>query len=148
MSEHSVPAIDSTVHLTNVWLKELCGELGRSDRRFAYRALRAVLHALRDRLTVAEVVDLGAQLPLLVRGIFYEGWSAESVPRKELRVSRFIEEVGDEFREDPSVSSEEIVWAVFGLLERHVSPGEIDDVQGVLSPKIRKLWPDGAKGHG
>jgi len=29
---------------------------------------------LRDRLTVDEAVNLGAQLPMLVRGFYYEGW--------------------------------------------------------------------------
>jgi uncharacterized protein (DUF2267 family) len=44
------------------------------DRRRAYRALAAVLHALRDRLTVDEVAQLGAQLPILVRGLYYDQW--------------------------------------------------------------------------
>jgi uncharacterized protein (DUF2267 family) len=31
-----------------------------------------VLHALRDRLTVEEASDLAAQLPMLIRGLYYE----------------------------------------------------------------------------
>ena len=65
MSVDTIGAIESTVHLTNLWLQELMEELGWRDRQRAYHALRVVLHALRDRLTVAEAVDLGAQLPML-----------------------------------------------------------------------------------
>jgi len=42
------------------------------DERRAYNALRAVLHALRDRLTTEEIAQFGAQLPTFVRGVYYE----------------------------------------------------------------------------
>jgi uncharacterized protein (DUF2267 family) len=75
MSLTGLAAFDSSIHLTNGWLKELSEILQwREDRGRAYLALRAVLHALRDRLTVSEVADLAAQLPMVVRGFFYEGW--------------------------------------------------------------------------
>ena len=59
------------------------GVAAGGDRRSAYRALRSVLHVLRDRLTPEQAVHLGAQLPLLVRGIFYDGWriAANHAPR-------------------------------------------------------------------
>ena len=46
------------------------GVAAGGDHRSAYRALRSVLHVLRNRLTPEQAVHLGAQLPLLVRGIF------------------------------------------------------------------------------
>jgi Uncharacterized conserved protein (DUF2267) len=46
-------------------------------------ALRSVLHVLRNRLTPEQAVHLGAQLPLLVRGIFYEGWRIAGKPSDE-----------------------------------------------------------------
>ena len=73
MSATGLDVFDETIHKTNSWLKEISEALG-SDRRGAYRALRAVLHALRDRLTVDEAAHLGDQLPMLVRGIYYEAW--------------------------------------------------------------------------
>jgi uncharacterized protein (DUF2267 family) len=36
-----------------------------------------MLHALRDRLPPEIAVHLSAQLPMLVRGIYYEGWKAD-----------------------------------------------------------------------
>jgi uncharacterized protein (DUF2267 family) len=70
MSATGLEVFDKTVHTTNAWLKEIMEATGL-DRRRAYRALAAVLHALRDRLTVDEVAQLGAQLPILVRGLYY-----------------------------------------------------------------------------
>ena len=70
MSQTGLSAFDSTIHTTNVWLQEVMERLGWQDRHRAYLALRAVLHALRDRLTVEEVAPSGAQLPMLMRGFY------------------------------------------------------------------------------
>jgi len=69
-----VEIIDHSVEKTRVSLNELAAELGSDDHRYAYRVLRAVLHAVRDRLTIDEAAQLAAQLPELIRGIYYEGW--------------------------------------------------------------------------
>jgi uncharacterized protein (DUF2267 family) len=68
MSTHAIAPIEHAVRTTSSWITELAEDLGWEDRWRAYKALGAVLHALRDRLTVAETADLGAQLPLLIRG--------------------------------------------------------------------------------
>ena len=65
MSATGLEVFDKTVQTTNAWLKEIMDATGL-DRRKAYRVLAAVLHTLRDRLTVDEVAQLGAQLPILV----------------------------------------------------------------------------------
>lgn len=70
---------DKTVQTTNAWLKEITEATGL-DRRRAYRVLAAVLHALRDRLTVDEVAQLGAQLPILVRGLYYDNGTPPESP--------------------------------------------------------------------
>jgi uncharacterized protein (DUF2267 family) len=59
---------DATVHKTNEWLNDVMDALSSRDQHQAYAAMRATLHALRDRLTVEEVAQLGAQLPMLIRG--------------------------------------------------------------------------------
>jgi uncharacterized protein (DUF2267 family) len=67
--------IERSVEKAHVWLDEVAGQLGTDDHRQAYRVLRAYLHALRDRPTVDEAAQLAAQLPALIRGIYYEGWT-------------------------------------------------------------------------
>jgi len=122
-------------------------ELGWEDRERAYHALGAVLHALRDRLTVAEAADLGAQLPLLIRGLYYEGWNPTGKPVKEHRKEDFLAHIAAALRGHPEVFPEGVAWAVFKLLQGHVSAGEIGDVKHILPVQIRALWPEGEVGY-
>lgn len=141
MSVTAIPHIERSVHMANAWLKELAEELGWEDRERAYHALRVVLHAVRDRLTVDEAADMGAQLPLLIRGLYYEGWDPSSMPVKERRREQFLHHITAAFPGDAGIYPESIAWAVFKVLERHVSSGEIKDVLHVLPEEIRSLWP-------
>lgn len=141
MSHSAIPAFDTTIQLTNTWIHEIMEELGWQDRHRGYQALRAVLHAIRDRLTISEIAHLGAQLPLLVRGIYYEGWNPSSTPAHVRQREEFLAPIADTFREHPEISPEGVVWAVFKVMERHISTGEIHDVKHVLPEKIRVLCP-------
>lgn len=143
MSVTTIPHIEASVHSANAWLKELAQELGWDDRQRAYHALRSVLHALRNRLTVDEAADLGAQLPMLIRGLYYEGWDPSSTPVKERHKEVFLQHIAADFRNDAEAYPEGIAWAVFKVLERHVSSGEIRDVLHILPREIRSLWPAG-----
>src|SRR5262245_44369731 len=98
MSVTTIPHIEASVYTANVWLKEL----GWEDREQVYHGLRSVLHALRNRLTVDEAADLGAQLPLLIRGLYYEGWDPSSTPVRERRKEVFLHHIAADFRDDPA----------------------------------------------
>jgi uncharacterized protein (DUF2267 family) len=135
------------VHTTNTWLKELMAELGWEDREQAYHALRAVLHALRDRLTVVEAADLGAQLPMLIRGLYYEGWTPTGKPVKERKREEFLSHISAAFPGKAAIFPESVAWGVFKVLQAHVSSGEIGDVKYVLPAQIRSLWPEGKVEH-
>lgn len=141
MSATGLKAFDSTLQLTNTWLSELMEGLDWPHRERAYHALRAVLHALRDRLPVDEVAALGAQLPLLVRGCYYEGWRPAGKPLKGGRRDELLAEIGAAFRDDREVEPEAVAQAVFRLLARHVTPGEIEGIKHHLPAELRALWP-------
>src|ERR1700716_1763239 len=85
-----VDVIDTTVQKTYRWIDEISEELGSIGRREAYRDLRAFLQTLRDRLTVDQAAELGSQLPMLVRGIYYEAWDPSRVPLK-MKAEEFVE---------------------------------------------------------
>jgi len=132
---------DRTVQITNLWLKELMDALGWDDRHQAYQGLRTTLHALRDRLTLAEMAQLGAQLPLLIRGVYYEGWDPTGQPHKARHTAEFLAPIGHHCAADPRVDAEQVARAVFTVLAHHVSAGELADISQVLPRELRALWP-------
>ncbi len=123
------------------WVNELCADLGWSERR-AYRLLRSVLHTLRDWLRADEMADLAAQLPTLVRGVYFEGWGPSDAPPAERSKADFIARVDADFADDPIYDTAVAIAAVFRLLDRHVSSGEIDQVRASMRKSLRKLWPE------
>jgi uncharacterized protein (DUF2267 family) len=144
MTATGLDVFDTTVQKTNRWLKDLTEGLGwreKEDRDRAYLALRCTLHALRDRITVQEVAQLAAQLPMLVRGFYYEGWDPTGKPLKDRHREDFLARIESEFRRDEAIDPEQVARAVFALLARKVSEGEIEDVRHGLPAEIRKLWP-------
>ncbi len=140
MSTTGLDVFDRTIHKTHIWLKELMDVLDCEDRQQAYVALRATLHALRDRLTIEEVAQLAAQLPMLIRGFYYEGWDPTGKPIKERNVDDFLTRIDQEL--GPSaIDAEEAARGVFLVLANRISQGEIEDIEHVLPREIRDLWP-------
>jgi len=145
MSATGLDVFDATLHKTNTWLNELMEELASPDRHGAYVALRATLHALRDRLPVEEAAQLGAQLPMLVRGFYYEGWVPTRKPLKIRRKEEFLDRITQELRRNDPIDPESVACAVFTVLARRVTEGEIEDVKHVLPAALRSLWPEADK---
>ena len=144
MSVSTISAFETTTHKTNVWLKDLLMELGweNESHERAFHTLRTVLHALRDRLGVNESNDLASQLPMLIRGFYYETWIPEKTPVKERHREQFLEHIMDAFGNHDIVDAERIVRGVFRVLRKHISVGEINDVRHALPESIRQLFDD------
>jgi uncharacterized protein (DUF2267 family) len=138
------PSIAQTIQKTQEWLKELIDNGDLADTQESLAVLRAVLHHLRDRLTLEEVVDLGAQLPTLIRGIYYEGWQPRKRPTRIRSKQEFVYEVADKNFPN-AVPSEQAIRDVFALLAHHCDPGEISDVIGQLPGELKELWPKTAQ---
>lgn len=142
MSQTSLTAFDSTLQTTNIWLNDILDQLGWGDHHSAYQALRAVLHALRDRLSVDQSAALAAQLPLLVRGIYYEGWHPHGKPLKERHKEEFLTHIATAFQDHPDVNAELVARAVFQVLAKHVARGEIHSLQRSMPEELRDLWTE------
>jgi uncharacterized protein (DUF2267 family) len=143
----TLPNLNRSVQKTNVWLKDINYELSWFTLRRGCLALRAVLHALRDRLTTPEIAQLGAQLPIFIRGIYYEGWNPARTPIKFRSRELFLRQVRAEFAHtrNPDIDAEDVTRAIFRVLAKHVSKGELDQVRALLPHELRDLWPDAAK---
>lgn len=141
MSTTGINVFDQTIQKSNLWIKELMEELETKDKHFAYLAFRSVLHSLRDRLPKEEAMHLAAQLPLLIGGTFIDGWRLKAKPYKWNR-QEFFERIMKGFQFSRiHMNPERIARAVFQLLERHITAGEIEDVVFSLPKDLRNLWP-------
>jgi uncharacterized protein (DUF2267 family) len=132
---------EATLQKTNMWINHVMRLLPTDDRHTAYRALRATLHALRDRITVEEVAQLGAQLPMLIRGFYYEGWDPTGTPSKTLHRRQFLDRIAKAVSDADGKDPEQVARAIFAVLVQRISDGEIEDVKHVLPADIRDLWP-------
>lgn len=141
-----VNALNSTFEKTNTWIRHLTADGPFIDEPQAYSALRAVLHALRDRLRVDDAAHLASQLPMLIRGMYYEGWKPARTPLRERRLNDFLDHIDWNLGPGSEVDAELAAIAVFQLLSEKISPGEIDDIINALPGEIAELWcvPGGA----
>lgn len=141
MSSVGLESIDHTVQLTHLWINDLDARLGWDDKHRSYRLLRTVLQTLRDWLRVEEAAGLAAQLPELLRGVYYEHWRPATIPVKKRSRADFIGRFDDAFLTDPMVLTEDAVSAVFELLSDKITAGEVAQVRHALPADIRALWP-------
>ena len=79
MSATGLDVFDKTVQITNIWLNEIMEDIG-PDRRLAWKVLSVVLRKIRDRVPVELAAHLGAELPLLVRGAYYDQFEPAKQP--------------------------------------------------------------------
>jgi uncharacterized protein (DUF2267 family) len=142
MTVKSINVFEKTITKSNEWLNDVSSELDWDDPDKSYKALRSVLHFLRDCLTVQEAADFGAQMPMLIRGLYFEGWRPTGKPVKHQKRADFVQFVNGHFTEDDYIEDEDIIRGVFNVLRSHVTAGEIDDIIGCLAKDIQPLWRD------
>jgi uncharacterized protein (DUF2267 family) len=142
MAETGYSSFTTTVDKTNHLLKQIEQAYGwpKERRNQSYAALRAVLHALRDRLTVEEAAQFGAQLPMLVRGIYYEGWNPTDVPVK-MDKEKFLARVRKEFPYELKGDIEHLIETVLNALRIYVTEGEWDDIKSSMPKELAKILP-------
>lgn len=134
------PTFDKTLQESNLWLKELASTLHTGDRETAYRVLRATFHALRDRIGPQNAVHLGAQLPMLLRGLYYEGFRIEDATT-ERHLKPFLEHVRSELPATIGLDIEDAVKGVFWVMADKIDPREIAKIANVLPAELRALLP-------
>lgn len=131
---------EKTSQKSQIWIDEIKAELDTADDERAYLALRTVLHSLRNHLQINEAIHLGAELPMLIRGLYFEGWEPKENVIKEKSKSQYFEYFRKYFFNQSDSEIEKILVAVFKVLEKRVSEGEIKDVRNNLPKHIREIW--------
>ncbi len=122
------------------WIDDLLRRLGWHDRERVYRVLLATLHALRDAVARDEAVYLGAQLPPLLRGLYYEGWHPGTRGAAGSRAA-FLGRIHDGVNRDPGVDAEEVARGVFALLAARLPAAEVEDAKAATPKSLHNLWP-------
>ncbi|SMO63435.1 DUF2267 domain-containing protein [Fodinibius sediminis] len=124
------------------WIGEVAFYLDEEEREdWAYNALRGVLYALRDRLTPQELFQFSAQLPTLVRGVFFEGYHFDGKPEK-YHVDEFLDRIDDALGPAADISPERAFEAVLQVLYDHISEGELNDIYRILPDDLKELWDE------
>ena len=134
--------IDHTVQLTNEWVHQIDELMPWDDSNKSYRLLRATLHAVRDMLGVEETAQMSAQLPLFIRGVFFDGWDPSRAPAQLREKPDFVARIATEFGPDTLEEPERAINAVLSVLNTRISAGEISDVRNSMRKSVRDLWPE------
>ena len=140
MSKDHLPILDKSVEDVHLWLNTLMRHLGHHDRVQAFHILKAVLHALRDRIGPENAVHFSAQLPLLIRGLFFEGWKMNASASHERHVPDFLEHVAKALDENHRGNLESNVRAVFSVIWERVDQGEVAKLMRIFPSELRVLW--------
>lgn len=135
-------SLDHAVQVTREWVRDLGRLLDWEDEHRTWRMMRVTLQSLRDWLDVNEAAHLGAQLPMVVRGLYYEGWRPAKTPVQDNSKEAFLARIEEAFYKDPIDDPEEAVCSVFRHLNHHISAGEVKDVRLRLPKHLRELWPE------
>jgi uncharacterized protein (DUF2267 family) len=140
MSPSRLDVLDRSIEKTYIWINDLADELGIGDNHEAYRVLRAVLHALRDHLGVGDAAHLAAQLPIFIRGVFYEGWDPGRTPERTRDVNTFLMRIASDAKLAREMKAAFAARAAAGVLQRHITEGESVKVLHALPKQLRELF--------
>lgn len=141
MSTTGLEVFDKTLQTTHIWLNEISEHIG-PDRQLAWHVLGSVLRGTRDQLPVELASHLGSQLPILVRGSYYDQFRPTELPNRRRSLQEFLENIGCDLETSRPVYLQDAARAVFQVLSRHVDRGQIDKIRQALPEDIRVIWPD------
>jgi uncharacterized protein (DUF2267 family) len=137
-TDHNAAFVDRTVEKTNIWLTDVAKRVSVDDKHVAYLVLRSVLHALRDRLDVETTAHLAAQLPMLVRGLYYEGWDPTGKPER-MSYDEFLVRIEDDALLKGRSEAEDAARAVFAVLWDHLGEGIMGKIVTLLPEDFTRL---------
>lgn len=138
MSATGLEVFVKTIQRTNIWLNEIMEDMG-PDRQLAWHLLGAVLRTMRDRLQPDLAAQLGAQLPLVVRGAYYDQYEPSSQPEKTRSLEAFLSKIADELKFSRPINARDALQVVCSVLARHVDDGQIAKVWDALPQDIRQV---------
>lgn len=138
MSATGLEVFDKSIQTTNIWLDEIMEDIG-PDRQLAWHLLGAVLRTMRDRLPADLATHLGAQLPLVVRGAYYDQYQPSASPEKTRSLDAFLSKIADELKFSRPINTQDALQVVCSVLAKYVDDGQIAKVWEALPQDIRQV---------
>lgn len=140
MASTGLDSFDNTIQITNEIFNEIETYYGWEDRRNqSYNIVRSVLHAIRDRLMVNDAAHFAAQLPLMLKGVFYDGWDPTKVPVK-MSKAEFVNRVRESFPFSIETDLEELIKVTIDSLKKHLDSHQLDQVQQLMPDDLKNLF--------
>lgn len=137
--------LDRAVQSAKEWLKDAQQQMNLDSQEDAYMAMRAVLHTLRNQLSVEEACDLASQLPLIIQGVYYEGWQPGAQRDKIHSPDQFYSEVSENLSGREHLNPQSVTSGAFRTIADFISDGQLQHVKSNLSKNIASLFPEHAK---
>ena len=142
LQDSTLTMLQSPMQKTHEWLCDFMDHTGRKDEQKTWQMLRATLHVLRDRLTIEQCAHLSAQLPMIIRGLFFEGWKPSYQPSDIRDRKAFVDAVSKEVGNIPDIDPNQAIDGTLHVLTTHVTDGELQKIKGMLPPELRSMWPE------
>ncbi len=141
MAVGSADTVNSTFEKAHPWLQDLAAAGHFRDEFQAYCGFCTVMHAVRDFLHADAAAHVGAQLPMLIREMYYDRWDPAAVTVAECTIPNFLEYVRLSLNPGCEIDPHTAVHAVFRLLDEKITLGELQNIRQVLPPELCELWP-------
>src|SRR6516162_9122960 len=141
MATTGLEVFDRTLHTTNLWLDEISAEIG-PDRHLAWHVLGSVLRSIRDEMQVEQSAHFAAQLPLIIRGAYYDQYRPAAQPAEHRTQDDFIARIRRDLDGARPIRPEQAIAAVMRTLNRHVTEGQVKKVRDALPKGVRSMWPE------
>jgi uncharacterized protein (DUF2267 family) len=131
----------------NRFINEVAAELGDSSAwDMAGRVTIAVFHTLREKLTPEESFHLISQLPMILKGIYVDGWDPAKQVERTDTLEEFLQHLRDhdaraagrDFGDDEQAARH--FQAVLRVMSHYISDGEMKHIRQQLPRPVAQLF--------
>ncbi|HEV8286179.1 MAG TPA: DUF2267 domain-containing protein [Chitinophagaceae bacterium] len=141
-----VNVFDNHCQEANRFIKDLALQLGSpDDTDHAIRILRCVFKALRRRIIPDESLHIISQLPLILKGLYVDGWDINEPLSEAKTFDEFLFDIRNNTETSASVdfANDELarkkITTVFSALKEFVSEGELNHIRDELPKEIAEI---------
>lgn len=137
----------------HTYINELAHELEHpEEKKRVLQIWRAVMHTVRDRIQLGESFQVIDPLPMILKGIFVEGWkytenpplNYETLEEMKTEVKNLQRRYGEE--DFPwKKSTEEIITITIGSLKKFLQGNQVRQILDQMPKEIKTYMPEKIK---